>query len=202
MRNLGLVDKCRGNGNKKHKKQPFSDASASHLSLVLWHVWFQACLNQPLHITNAALLRGRWHRQKDKTARLRRKTNLQKFEFVLNQTKRHPKPFDMVGTRYSRPRQTAKFQYIIIIVSGREVSHSYHNVILIRGFSPWNGELFFRFLFLIPFTIRQQCCIYPLEFSTEPKFGEFSLSASFWCSCHANKFVHHLWFSIFFYYFC
>ncbi|MDY5260007.1 MAG: hypothetical protein SPH19_02545, partial [Sodaliphilus sp.] len=23
---------------QKHKKQPFSDASASHLSLVLWHV--------------------------------------------------------------------------------------------------------------------------------------------------------------------
>ncbi|MDY3735197.1 MAG: hypothetical protein SOZ98_10375, partial [Sodaliphilus sp.] len=27
-----------GRRNKKHKKQPFSDASASHLSLVLWHV--------------------------------------------------------------------------------------------------------------------------------------------------------------------
>ena len=27
-----------GHRNKKHKKQPFGDASASHLSLVLWHV--------------------------------------------------------------------------------------------------------------------------------------------------------------------
>ena len=27
-----------GHRNKKHKKQPFSDASASHLSLALWHV--------------------------------------------------------------------------------------------------------------------------------------------------------------------
>ena len=27
-----------GGLKKKHKKQPFSDASASHLSLVLWHV--------------------------------------------------------------------------------------------------------------------------------------------------------------------
>ena len=27
-----------GHRNKKHKKQPFSYASASHLSLVLWHV--------------------------------------------------------------------------------------------------------------------------------------------------------------------
>ena len=31
-------------------------------------------LNQPHHTPNAALLRGRWHRQKDKTSRLRRKT--------------------------------------------------------------------------------------------------------------------------------
>ena len=36
------MDKYWGDWNKKHKKQPFGDASASHLSLVLWHVWFQA----------------------------------------------------------------------------------------------------------------------------------------------------------------
>ena len=39
---FGSVEKYRGarggGRNKKHKKQPFSDASASHLSLVLWHV--------------------------------------------------------------------------------------------------------------------------------------------------------------------
>ena len=40
------------------------------------------------------------------------------------------------------------------------------NHFFIRGFSPWNGE---RFLFLIPFTIRQHCIIYPQEFSTGPK---------------------------------
>ena len=34
----GSVDKYWRHRNKKHKKQPFSDASASHLSLVLWHV--------------------------------------------------------------------------------------------------------------------------------------------------------------------
>ena len=32
-------------------------------------------------------------------------------------------------------------------------------------------RLFFMFLFLIPFTIRQQCIIYPQEFSTEPGFS-------------------------------
>ena len=31
-----------GAQKQKHKKQPFSDTSASHLSLVLRHVWFQA----------------------------------------------------------------------------------------------------------------------------------------------------------------
>ena len=30
-------------------------------------------------------------------------------------------------------------------------------------------RLFFMFLFLIPFTIRQHCIIYPQEFSTEPQ---------------------------------
>ena len=33
---------------------------------------------------------------------------------------------------------------------------------------------FFMFLFLIPFTIRQQCIIYPQEFSTEPGFSVVS----------------------------
>ena len=38
------------------------------------------------------------------------------------------------GSDNSRQRQTVNFQYIIIIMSGREVSHPYHNIILIRGF--------------------------------------------------------------------
>ena len=38
-------------------------------------------------------------------------------------------------------------------------------------------RLFFMFLFLIPFTIRQHCIIYPQEFSTEPghAFGMFPM---------------------------
>ena len=31
------------------------------------------------------------------------------------------------------------------------------------------SRLFFMFLFLIPFTIRQHCIIYPQKYSTEPK---------------------------------
>ena len=34
----GSVDKYWGGLKQKHKKQPFGDASASHLSLVLRHV--------------------------------------------------------------------------------------------------------------------------------------------------------------------
>ena len=35
---MNSVDKNWGHRNKNIKKQPFGDASASHLSLVLWHV--------------------------------------------------------------------------------------------------------------------------------------------------------------------
>ena len=38
----------------------------------------------------------------------------------------------------------------------------------LQGFFAVNGELFFMFLFLIPFTIRQQCLFYPDKFSTDP----------------------------------
>ena len=40
------------------------------------------------------------------------------------------------GIDNSHPLQMVNFQYIIIIMSGREVSRPYHNIILIRGFSP------------------------------------------------------------------
>ena len=71
---MGLVVKYWGAQKQKHKKQPFSDASASHLSLVLWLISSRS-LNQPHHITNAALpseVGG--IAKRIKTARLRRKT--------------------------------------------------------------------------------------------------------------------------------
>ena len=37
-------------------------------------------------------------------------------------------------------------------------------------------RLFFMFLFLIPFTIRQYCIIYPQEFSTEPLIFHWAIS--------------------------
>jgi hypothetical protein len=35
---IWLSGEILGGLKQKHKKQPFGDASASHLSLVLWHV--------------------------------------------------------------------------------------------------------------------------------------------------------------------
>ena len=71
----GSVDKCWGHRNKKHKKQPFGDASASHLSLVLWHVWFQAeaWISHPTSPTPPSYDVG-GIAKRIKTARLRRKT--------------------------------------------------------------------------------------------------------------------------------
>ena len=42
----------------------------------------------------------------------------------------------MVGRDNSHPRQMVDIQHSITIMGGREVSRPYHNIILIRGFSP------------------------------------------------------------------
>ena len=64
-----------GGLKQKHKKQPFSDASASHLSLVLWHVWFQAgaWISHTTSPTPPSYEIGGIGKR-IKTARLRRKT--------------------------------------------------------------------------------------------------------------------------------
>ena len=68
-----------GGLKQKHKKQPFSDASASHLSLALWHVWFQAeaWISHTTSPTPSSYEVG-GIAKRIKTSRLRRKTNLQK----------------------------------------------------------------------------------------------------------------------------
>ena len=63
----GSEDKYWGHRNKKHKKTAFCRcqcfAPAVSAVACLISSWG---LNQPHHTPNAALLRGRWHRQKDK----------------------------------------------------------------------------------------------------------------------------------------
>ena len=99
------MEKCWGT-KQKHKKQPFSDASASHLSLVLWHVWFQAeawishtTLPTPPSYEVGGIAK------RIKTARLRRKT----------------KP----GRDNSRPPIILILYWISIIWHGREISRPY-----------------------------------------------------------------------------
>ena len=133
---FGSVEKYWGL-KQKHKKQPFSDASASHLSLVLWHVWFQAVawISHTTSPTSPSYEVG-GIAKRIKTARLRRKT----------------KP----GRDTSRPPIIVIPCWISVICRGREVSRPYHaksfwkiwynllpwNHVIIRGFSPWNGERF------------------------------------------------------------
>ena len=64
-----------GAQKQKHKKQPFSDASASHLSLVLRYVWFQAeaWISHTTPLTPPSYEVG-GIAKRIKTARLRRKT--------------------------------------------------------------------------------------------------------------------------------
>ena len=83
-----------GGLKQKHKKQPFSDASASHLSLVLRHVWFQAeaWISHTTSPTPPSYEVG-GIAKRIKTARLRRKTNLQKSDYPKTQIKRYPNSF-------------------------------------------------------------------------------------------------------------
>ena len=85
-------------------------------------------LNQPHHITNAALLRGRWHRQKDKTARLRRKTNLQKSDYPKTRIKRDPNALCVLEYDNLYLYQIINIQCIILFIGGREISRPYQNV--------------------------------------------------------------------------
>ena len=103
---FGSVEKYWGL-KQKHKKQPFSDASASHLSLVLWHVWFQAVawISHTTSPTSPSYEVG-GIAKRIKTARLRRKTKL--------------------GRDTSRPPIILILYWISIIWRGREISRPYH----------------------------------------------------------------------------
>ena len=130
--------KILGNRNKKHKKQPFSDASASHLSLVLWSVWFQA---------------GAW---------ISHSTPLTPPSYEVGGIAKRIKPLafgekpNPVGTWYftsvyncnivlninhlARTRSIASLPCKIVLESWYNLFSRNH--FIIRGFSPWNGEWF------------------------------------------------------------
>ena len=142
-----------GTETKNIKKQPFSDARASHLSLVLWHVWFQAgaWICHTTSPTPPSYEVG-GIAKRIKTSRLRRKTKLQKSKFALDKIKKHQRAHHNVGTclwhvsmhTVSAHMKHAKGMSLRygVIVSGNLMDFLPRKYFIIRGFSPWNGERF------------------------------------------------------------
>ena len=87
------------------------------------------CLNQPHHITNAALpSEGGGIAKRIKTARLRRKTNLQKSDYPKTRIKRDPNALCVLEYDNLYLLQIINIQCIILIIGGREISRPYQNV--------------------------------------------------------------------------
>ena len=86
-------------------------------------------LNQPHHITNAALpSEGGGIAKRIKTARLRRKTNLQKSDYPKARTKRGLNALYVLECDDLYLCQIINIQYVILIIGGREISRPYQNV--------------------------------------------------------------------------
>ncbi|MCI6224134.1 MAG: hypothetical protein MR656_03315 [Bacteroidales bacterium] len=86
-------------------------------------------LNQPHHITNAALpSEGGGIAKRIKTARLRRKTNLQKSDYPKTRIKRDPNALCVLEYDNLYLLQIINIQCIILIIGGREISRPYQNV--------------------------------------------------------------------------
>ena len=86
-------------------------------------------LNQPHHITNAALpSEGGGIAKRIKTARLRRKTNLQKSDYPKTRIKRDPNALCVLECDNLYLCQIINIQCVILIIGGREISRPYPNV--------------------------------------------------------------------------
>ncbi|MDY5608355.1 MAG: hypothetical protein SPF44_03700, partial [Sodaliphilus sp.] len=87
------------------------------------------CLNQPHHITNAALpSEGGGIAKRIKTARLRRKTNLQKSDYPKTRIKRGSNALCVLEYDNLYLCQITNNQFIMLIIGGREISRPYPNV--------------------------------------------------------------------------
>ena len=95
---------------------------------------------------------------------------------------------------HSRRRRSVVVASIVLTITdplrGSYPLWCYLQAALIRSCEAFHiaPRLFFMFLFFIPFTILQQCIIYPQYFSTEPlKINEFSnYRFVFWWGCKKN----------------
>ena len=86
-------------------------------------------MNQPHHITNAALsseVSG--IAKRIKTTRLQRKTKLQKSDYPKTRIKRGPNALCVLVYDNLFLYQTTNSQCVILIIGGREILHPYPNV--------------------------------------------------------------------------
>ena len=119
-----------GGLKQKHKKTAFwrCQCFAPVVGAVAWLISSRG-LNQPHHITNAALpseVGG--IAKRIKTARLRRKTNLQKSDYPKTRTKRGSNALYVLECDNLYLCQIINIQYVILIIGGREISRPYQNV--------------------------------------------------------------------------
>ena len=133
---FGSVEKYWGL-KQKHKKQPFSDASASHLSLVLWQSDFKQMLESatPQHQRRPPQW-GRWHRQKDKNRSPSAKNPAGTWYF----TSAHNCDTILNINHLERTRSIASLPCKIVLGDWYNLFSRIH--FIFRGFSPWNGERF------------------------------------------------------------
>ena len=129
--------KILGDWNKNIKKQPFSDASASHLSLVLWQSDFKQMLESatPQHQRRPPQW-GRWHRQKDKNRSPSAKNPAGTWYF----TSAHNCDTILNINHLARTRSIASLPCKIVLGDWYNLFSRIH--FIFRGFSPWNGERF------------------------------------------------------------
>ena len=119
-----------GGLKQKHKKTAFwrRQCIALVVSAVACLI-SSRCLNQPHHITNAALpseVGG--VAKRIKTARLRRKTNLQKSDYPKTRIKRGSNALCVLEYDNLYLCQITNNQCIMLIIGGREISRPYQNV--------------------------------------------------------------------------
>ena len=182
-----------GGLKQKHKKQPFNDAGASHLSLVLRHVWFQ-----PNHINHKPQTKGTvllvclWHMQTKRTVPLvcsetcqRHVPTLWRYRFweigiapfqeiilSLGVFRRETASGFYPWCKVEGPRRGWRRDCVVGGMETRFQWRKAHNRTAKCEAFHVAPRLFFMFLSLILFTIRQQCRIYHQKFSTEMEFAE------------------------------
>ncbi|MDD7653841.1 MAG: hypothetical protein SOY38_04990 [Sodaliphilus sp.] len=134
-------------------------------------------LNHPHHTTNAALpseVGG--IAKRIKTARLRRKTNLQKLDYPKTRIKRDPNALCVLEYDNLYLLQIINIQCIILIIGGREISRPYQNV----GYRLEKFDaVFYQEIILSPGVFRRRRAVFILLAMPPTSLGRAALVM--WC---------------------